>query len=69
MELTSEMFFAMCALFFFAMWLLDDLFEWCYVRFGWEWCLHGGVMGELQKEDRQKYLDNKRRMSYRYYQD
>lgn len=40
----------------FAM-VLDDIFEWCYLHYGWEWCLHGGALGEIQKEEREEYLE------------
>lgn len=39
--------------------LLDSAFEWLYLHTGWEWCLHGGVLGELQRQDRAEYLAKK----------
>lgn len=54
--MTGEQFLAVMLLTGVAAWLLADLTDWLYLRYGWEWCLHGGALGECQREEREAAL-------------
>lgn len=39
-------------------WVLDDLADYLVVRHGWMWLCHGGALGEIQKQEREEYLES-----------